>query len=223
MKHDDSARGDNSDGATAEARTSDDRIRRVPEQSWDDVYQSGRLPWDVGAPQKPFAVLAEKGALSGTLLDVGCGTGEHALLAAACGGAGHGIDISPRAIEIARRKATERGLDVDFQVGDALHLESFGVIYDTIIDSGLFHVFDDRARSEYVESLSRVVRPGGVCYLMCFSDRQPGDMGPRRVSRDDLRRSFQPGWTVESIEATRFAVAREPGYAEAWLATFRRQ
>jgi len=46
-----------------------------------------------------------------------------------------------------------------------------------------------------------VLRPAGITYLMCFSDRQPGDFGPRRVSQRELRETFAAGWTIESISA----------------------
>jgi hypothetical protein len=75
-----------------------------------------------------------------------------------------------------------------------------------------------------VTSLASVLRPGGHCYLICFSDRQPGDYGPRRVSQDELRTAFSDGWAVTSIEADTFEV--NPGMptptAQAWLAAIRR-
>ena len=136
-----------------------------------------------------------------------------------------GVDLSPSAIEQARRKAAERGLKVRFEVGDALDLGQLGQTFDTVIDSGLFHTFDDDGRARYVASLATVLRPGGRCYLMCFSDRQPGTLGPRRVSQDELRAAFSDGWAVESIVADTFDI--NPGLfpattAQAWLATLQR-
>jgi SAM-dependent methyltransferase len=74
--------------------------------SWDAVYAADApAPWDIGRPQPAFVRLADRGLLCGRVLDVGCGTGEHTLLAAARGADAVGIDISPRAIERARGKA----------------------------------------------------------------------------------------------------------------------
>jgi methylase of polypeptide subunit release factors len=80
--------------------------------SWDTVYAPGAAPppWDIGRPQPAFLRLADRGLLSGRLLNAGCGTGEHALLAAARGAEAMGIDISPHAIATARDKAAGRGL-----------------------------------------------------------------------------------------------------------------
>jgi cyclopropane fatty-acyl-phospholipid synthase-like methyltransferase len=168
--------------------------------------------------------LADGGLLCGRVLDAGCGSGEHALLAAARGADAVGVDISPRAIGRARRKAADRGLAVRFEVGDALSLDDLGLTFDTVIDSGLFHVFDDADRARYVTSLASVLASGGTCYLMCFSERQPGAMGPRRVRQEELRTAFSDGWDVTAIVAEAFEV--NPGLgtptAQAWLATIRR-
>src|SRR5712671_1870738 len=188
--------------------------------SWDAAYTASTpAPWDIGRPQPAFLRLAEQGLLCGRVLDSGCGTGEHTLLAASRGADAMGIDVSERAIEQARAKATERGVSARFEVADALRLPDFGLTFDTVIDSGVFHVFDDENRARYVTSLASVLRSGGNCYLMCFSDRQPGDFGPRRVRQDELRAAFTDGWTITSIEAEGFEL--NPGlgiaFAQAWL------
>jgi SAM-dependent methyltransferase len=187
---------------------------------WDESYADDPPPWDIGRPQPAFARLADAGVLIGVLLDSGCGTGEHTILAARAGADALGVDISSRAIETARRKSARRGVDTRFQVLDALRLATLGEVFDTILDSGLFHVFDDDDRAGYVASLHAVLRPGGHLHLMCFSDRQPGDWGPRRVTEGDLRAAFGSGWRIESLARDRFAI--NPGLgtpaAEAWLA-----
>jgi cyclopropane fatty-acyl-phospholipid synthase-like methyltransferase len=192
---------------------------------WDASYQSASPPpWDIGRPQPAIARLAEAGLLAGRVLDAGCGTGEHALLAAARGAEVVGIDLSRRAIGQARRKAAERGLSARLEVADALRLGQHGWTFDTVIDSGLFHVFDDEQRGHYVTSLASVLRPGGTCYLMCFSDREPGDWGPRRVRADELAAAFADGWTT-SITADTFAINPVSGSPaiQAWLATISRE
>jgi SAM-dependent methyltransferase len=181
-----------------------------------DAMYDGTPPWDIGRPQPAFLELAEAGALQGRVLDVGCGTGEHALMAAGLGLEATGVDGSPSAIAIARRKARERAVDVRFVVWDALELGALGEQFETVLDSGLFHVFDDDDRARYVGSLGAVIPPGGRCFILCFSDRQPGDWGPRRITQDEIRTSFAVGWRVDAIEAARFDVTIDPNGAEAW-------
>ena len=195
--------------------------------SWDAAYTaSGPAPWDIGRPQPAFLRLASSGLLTGRVLDAGCGTGEHALLAARFGAEVVGLDVSARAIEQARAKAAARGIGARFEVADALSLADLGLTFDTIIDSGLFHVFDDISRARYVASLASVLRPGGYCHLMCFSERQPGTAGPRRVTQAELRAAFSDGWAVVSIEPDAFEV--NPGIfgtattVQAWLADISR-
>jgi SAM-dependent methyltransferase len=196
-----------------------------PLHDWDAIYQaSGPPPWDIGRPQPAFLRLAEAGLLSGRLLDAGCGTGEHTLLAAAHGADAVGVDVALTAVEQARHKAAERGLAARFEVADALALDRLDLSFEVVIDSGLFHVLDDD-RSAYVTSLGSVLPAGGTCYLMCFSDRQPGEFGPRRVRQDELIAAFADGWDVADISADQFEVNRDFGAstAEAWLATIHRQ
>jgi SAM-dependent methyltransferase len=201
--------GENEDVTEADARHPD----------WDDSYAGPPPPWDIGRPQPAFVRLAAAGTLTGALLDAGCGTGEHTILSALHGARALGIDISPRAIKVARGKAAERGIDTRFEVYDALRLDTLDETFDTIIDSGLFHVFDDSARSRYVTALHAALRPGGHLHLMCFSDRQPGDWGPHRVTEGELRVAFDSGWRIESLAPDHFDI--NPGLgipiAEAWL------
>jgi cyclopropane fatty-acyl-phospholipid synthase-like methyltransferase len=108
-----------------------------------------------------------------------------------------GVDVAELAIERARAKAEQRGISAMFEVGDVLHLDRLRRQFDVITDSGVFHVFDDEERPVYVNSLRSALRPGGMYYLMCFSDRQPGDWGPRRVSQAELRAAFVDGYAVQ--------------------------
>jgi SAM-dependent methyltransferase len=184
---------------------------------------AGRPPWDIGRPQPAFLQLAEGGRLSGRLLDAGCGTGEHALMAAASGLDATGVDSAPAAIELARQKAVDRGLDARFVVYDALDLGSLGERFDTVLDCGLFHVFDDDERPAYVASLAAVTAPGAWYHMLCFSDRQPGDWGPRRVTRGEIEASFADGWDIDSIEPVEFQTNMEPPEVQGWLAAIARR
>ncbi len=129
---------------------------------WDASYTADTpAPWDIGRPQPAFARLADEGRLTGRLLDAGCGTGENALLAASRGADVTGIDVAPTAIARARAKASERGLTARFEVADALDLGRLSLTADTVIDSGVFHVFGDEDRTRYVASLAAVLRSAG--------------------------------------------------------------
>ncbi len=181
--------------------------------SWSDMYREVP-PWDIGRPQPEFVRFQASGRLRsrGALLDVGCGTGENALFFASKGYPVLGIDLVPRAVEFATQKARERKLRAEFRVSNALELPSIGKTFDVVIDSGLFHTFSDEDRLTYLNSVSRVLRPGGAFAMLCFSEKEPADWGgPRRVRRDEIETSFDPYLEIEEIREARFATRLHNG------------
>ncbi len=161
--------------------------------------------------------------MSGDLIDVGCGTGEHAIFFASKGHRTLGVDSAPLAIEKARRKAAERGSPAEFQAWDALDLASLGRRFHTAVDSGLFHVFPDRERRAYVRSLAAAVLPGGKYFMLCFSDEEPVEWGgPRRVSRVEIEMSFSAGWRVDYVRPATFESAFHSDGGKAWLSSITR-
>jgi SAM-dependent methyltransferase len=168
---------------------------------------AGQPPWDIGKPQPAFVAAADQ--IKGAVLDAGCGTGENALYFAARGHKVTGIDFLAEPIGRAKEKSTERRVPATFLVMDALALKDLPEVYDTVIDSGLFHVFNNVDRARYVEGLATVLKLGGKLYLLCFSDAEPGTQGPRRISRKEIDDAFAHGWSIESIEPSRAEVRRD--------------
>jgi SAM-dependent methyltransferase len=189
---------------------------------FEEAYR-GTPPWDIGRPQPVFEVLADAGEIAGPVLDVGCGTGENALLFAARGFEVVGVDAVAAAIEAARRKALARRLEAEFLVHDALALEGLGRRFATVVDSGLFHTFDDAERGRFVTSLAAALTLGGHYYVLCFSERELRDGGPRRVTQAELRAAFDhPPFRVLSIDAAQMAANLDGGGRQAWLAHIER-
>ena len=179
-------------------------------------------PWDIGKPQPAFARLAAGDRLRGRVLDVGCGTGEHALMAAGAGSEAVGIDIAPSAIRLAQAKASERAITARFLVGDALDLAALVEQFDAVLDCGLFHVFDDEERAPFVASLASATRSGGAYFMLCFSENEPAGWGPRRVTQSEIRDAFTDGWRVESIEPADINVTLRSEPVRSWFASIRR-
>jgi SAM-dependent methyltransferase len=188
-------------------------------QSWDASYVGGTPPWDIGQPQPAIVRLAAEGGFSGAVLDAGCGTGENALHVASLGHTVLGVDVAPTALELAREKASARGIDADFQVCDALHLERLGRTFETVLDCGLFHTFDGDERRAYVASLAAVTT--GRLHVLAFRDAAQEARGPHPVSEDELRAAFA-GWRIASIAPDRLHTRLDPPDLPAWLVTVER-
>lgn len=176
----------------------------VPDRSSFENLYAGQPRWEIGRPQKAILDVADR--ITGSVLDAGCGTGESALFFASRGQKVTGIDFLAEPINRAKQKAVERGLTATFLVMDALALKELPEVFDSVIDSGLFHVFTDDDRRRYVEGLATVLKQNGRFFFLCFSDAEPGEQGPRRMSRKEIEDAFAQGWAVESIEPTRFEV-----------------
>jgi SAM-dependent methyltransferase len=179
----------------------------IDRTSFESLY-SGQPRWEIGRPQKALLDVADD--ITGAILDSGCGTGENALFFAKRGHKVTGIDFLEEPIKIAIQKAFERRLTANFLVMDALALAEFPETFDTVIDSGLFHVFSDDDRQRYVDGLAAVLVPGGRFYLLCFSDDEPGTTGPRRVSEREIRETFAEGWQIQSLKRSRYEVRPDP-------------
>lgn len=220
---------------------------------WDAVYDNDTAPWVIGEPQPAIVELERAGWIRGRVLDPGAGAGEHTILLTRLGYDVRGVDLAPSAVAWARRNAAEQGVpQARFDVADALHLSEAtaladegvvdegngaGPIFDTIVDSALFHVFGDDpdARAEYVRSLHAVCKPGGLVHVLALSDTEPG-FGPR-ISDTVIRESFGDGWELEDLRPARYrgrvtdSVAEAAAHMEqhdgrvdvvAWLARIRR-
>jgi ubiquinone/menaquinone biosynthesis C-methylase UbiE len=190
---------------------------------WDASYYDDPPPWDIGRPQPAIVRLASEGGFAGAVLDAGCGTGENALHVASLGLSVLGVDVAETALAVARAKAADRGIEVEFAVADAFQLERLGRRFETVLDCGLFHTFDVDERPRYAASLASVTEQGGTVYVLCFSNAGP-DTGPHPVSQEELRAAFNhsDGWSVEAIEADRIQTRHHADGAPAWFATIKR-
>jgi SAM-dependent methyltransferase len=191
---------------------------------WDESYRDGTAPWDIGRPQAAFQRLADAGRWRGEVLDAGCGSGEHTLLAASLGLPALGVDVAETALAMALAKWEERGGPAEFALADALHLECLGRTFDTVLDCGLLHTFDGEEQRAYVASLAAATEPGATLFVLCFRPGAPEGEGPHPVTEDDLRAAFVPeaGWRLTELEESRIDVTFDPGEFPAWLVTAER-
>ena len=184
---------------------------------FESIYH-GEAPWDIGRPQKEYIQLERAGEIVGSVLDVGCGTGENALYFAEHSHEVWGVDFTSRAIQKAREKSAQRHLTATFLVLNVLDLHTLGKTFDTVIDSGLFHVLSDEERPLFVSNLATVTDRGGTYFMLCYSELEPVKHGPRHITHAEIKNSFQRGWHINYIKPATFGLWW--GYnVRAWLAS----
>ena len=174
--------------------------RGVSPQFWEGI----RPPLSIGEPQPELAALIEHGRFHGDVLDVGCG---EAAISLTLGERGHttvGLDLSPTAIDLARREAQRRGLtNVTFEVADISTFTGYDGRFGTVVDSTLFHSIPVEAREGYQQSIVRAAAPGASYFALVF-DRAAVTEGPiNAVTEDELRDVVSKYWVVDEIRPAR--------------------
>jgi SAM-dependent methyltransferase len=109
----------------------------------------------------------------GRVLDVACGSGNAALVAARRYCRVTGVDFAPNLLERGRMRAEAEGTDVTFVEGDAQALPFEDASFDTVLSvfGAMFAPDQERTAAE----LLRVCRPGGT---VAMANWIPGSMAP---------------------------------------------
>jgi SAM-dependent methyltransferase len=161
-------------------------------------------PWSIGEPQPELAALIEQGKFRGDVLDVGCGEAAIDLHLAERGFTTIGLDLSPTAVQLARKEAATRGLtNARFEVADISAFTGYDGRFGTIVDSTLFHSIPVEAREGYQQSIVRAAAPGASYYALVF-DRAGLPNGPANpVTGDELRDVVAKYWVIDEIRPAR--------------------
>jgi len=161
------------------------------------MYRLGLTPWDDGHVARELVALAEgSGALPpGRALDLGCGTGTHAVYLAQRGWRVVAIDSAPRALETACQRAGSAGVSPRLLKADVADLPALGLEpgFTLIHDRGCFHDLDDGTRDAYARGVTALSERGATLLMMAFLPRR--GVGPRGVSQHEIRARFGD-WTL---------------------------
>lgn len=176
-------------------------------------WNPDEIPWNMETPPDLLVSLLVEGKISPCkTVDFGCGTGNYAIFLASKGFNVTGIDISPSAIEIAKKTAYQKGITCDFIVADVLsEMQAVQYTFDFAYDWELLHHIFPPYRQKYVENVYRCLNPGGKYLSVCFSEEDLafGGAGKYRKtplgtvlyfsSEKELQVLFEPFFIIEEL------------------------
>jgi phosphatidylglycerol:prolipoprotein diacylglycerol transferase len=187
--------------------------KRPPFPGWKELYEKGdieKLPWFSEKLDKDLdAALGRLDLTKGRVLDLGTGPGTQAIALAKRGFDVTGADLSPAAIDYAKKRAKKEDAKVDFVVDDVLDSKLEGP-FDVVFDRGCFHVLPPERRKDYVATVKKLLADKGRLMLKTFSHEQPGTEGPHRFTEEEIRDVFGADFDIEKIEETVFEGQLEP-------------
>jgi SAM-dependent methyltransferase len=173
------------------------------------AYAIGFHPWEGLAEHPPFAdkllelVAREEDGREppyGLALDLGTGSAVWGVQLARRSWQVTGVDVVPKALQRARERAEEAGVEVRLIQGDvtALRRADVGSGFRLVLDTGTFHGLADAQREAMGREVTAVCAEDATLLLDCFAPRRRGPL-PRGASRADVERAF-PGWEVTDVE-----------------------
>jgi len=197
-------------------------------RDWNAHYAAEDMPWDMDQPDDRLVELVRDGTLApGRAMDVGCGTGTHALWLASQGFDVLGVDVAPLAIERARAKASAMPeVTCRFEVLDFLSNDPPGAPFQLVFDRGCFHVFDEVAeRRDFASRVAALLAPGGRWLSLIGSTEGPArDHGPPRRSARDVSDAIEPSLEMLLLRSIDFPMPQElGGGVKAWMCLARRR
>ena len=191
---------------------------------WDERYRSGETPWDTGQPSSELQrVLAEASIGPCRAVELGCGTGTNAVWLAQQGFDVSAVDASALAVERARRRAEEAGVQVRFLEADVLHPpEELTGPFDFFFDRGCYHAVRRNDVQAYLHTVRRLTRAGGLGLVLAGNAREPHDSGPPVVTEEEIRKELGSLGKVVQLREFRFDPAEGEDRFLGWSCLLRR-
>lgn len=169
---------------------------------WEGRYQAGTDRWDLGQPAPPFISLlaSDQAPQLGRMAVLGAGRGHDALLFAAAGFEVVGFDFAPSAIAAATQAAADRQLPAQFLSRDIFALPTeFPNAFDYVLEHTCFCAITPEQRSDYVDLVASILRPGGELIALFWAHDRPGGP-PYGVTVEELHQRFSAQFEVASFE-----------------------
>ena len=178
------------------------------QERWDQHYRDADLPWDSGLPSAELRrVLTEQNIGPCRVLEIGCGNGSSAIYLAQQGFSVTAIDISPTAIETARARAADAGVEIDFVATHIGGFETPPEPFDLIFDRGAYHCIRKVYLRGLLDLLKRVTRPGTRYLTLAGSADEPPQSptdGMPRLSAAEICGDLEELFRIDQLRAFYF-------------------
>ncbi|NBB97421.1 MAG: methyltransferase domain-containing protein [Alphaproteobacteria bacterium] len=142
---------------------------------WDEIYEAGgqlnRYPFSSVVTFLYRHAPRDRARADIRILEIGCGAGNNLWFAAREGFDVTGLDGSDAAMDFARKRFAEEGLQGEFVTGDFTDLPFADDSFDIVLERGAVSMAPTSAARKAVEEAARVLRPGGLMYAEIYSDR----------------------------------------------------
>jgi cyclopropane fatty-acyl-phospholipid synthase-like methyltransferase len=147
-------------------------------------------------------------------VELGCGTGTNAIFLAQQGFDVTAIELSPRALEQAIRRADEAGVEVQFRQGDLCRFESALQPFDFVFDRGCYHSVRKIDLGGFLETLRRLTKSGSKLLALTGNANDTTELGPPRLHEHEIRAELGGLFDVNFIREFRF---EDKGGVEGYL------
>jgi methyl halide transferase len=167
------------------------------QEDWEQRYQKGNTPWDLGVAAPPFVSLLKSGSIApGRVAVLGCGRGYDALLFAESGFEVVGFDFTVAAIADATALAKSAGINAEFLQRDIFDLPAeFANSFDYVIEHTCFCAIDQNHRPNYVQLVKSILKPQGQLIGLFFTHNRP-DGPPFGTNPAEIREYFQTDFEI---------------------------
>ncbi|MEZ6065932.1 MAG: class I SAM-dependent methyltransferase [Planctomycetaceae bacterium] len=179
------------------------------DRDWNQRYLDAATPWDSGRPSAELVrVLATNEIPRGRVLELGCGSGTNAIYLAQQGFEVTAIDIAPAALELARQRAEQAHVTINFIEADVHRFDTPGPRFDFLFDRGCYHCCRRIDLAGYLRTHELCLRPDAWALMLTGNADDPKPDGPPKLTAAELTAELEPLYRFIALHEFRF---EDPG------------